>query len=212
MSNIIMKKPKVRRTRNLALVANEAYKEIPSATLEDGRVLLKQNKYNKAYKDTQGNISIGIRGSADMSDYALDAKKLLFGDNLLNSERYKNTDTFIKDVRRENPNAKISASGHSLGGTILNRFVNENAGVINQAEAYNPFITRNQDLSADVKNYRKKGDLASVLGTYSAIAGNKKIEEFEPEKSADGVLATHSLSNFLKKGGRIYGMKRQPTF
>ena len=31
MSNIIMKKPKVRKTRSLALVANEAYKEIPSA-------------------------------------------------------------------------------------------------------------------------------------------------------------------------------------
>lgn len=212
MSNIIMKKQKVRKTRNLALVANEAYKEIPSSTLEDGRVLYKQNKYNKAYKDAQGNISIGIRGSADMSDYALDAKKLLFGDNLLNSERYKNSETFIKDVKRENPNAKISASGHSLGGTILNRFVNENAGVINYGEAYNPFVSRNMDLSADIKNYRKKNDLASVLGTYSAIAGNKQIETFEPEKSADGVLETHSLDNFLKKGGRVYGMKRQPTF
>jgi len=90
--------------------------------------------------------------------------------------------------------------------------VNENPNVINYGEGYNPFITRNMDLSADVKNYRKKGDLASVLGTYSAIAGNKTIQDFEPEKATEGVLDTHSLSNFLKKGGRIYGMKRQPTF
>lgn len=195
-----MNKPP-RKTRKLALVANEAYDETPSQTLEGDRTLYRSNKYNKAYIDKEGNIDIGVRGSADVVDYALDAKKLLFGDNLLQSERYKDTERFIKNIRQDNPNAKINISGHSLGGTIVNRFVNENAGVINRAEAYNPYVTQNMDLSADVKNYRKKGDIASVLGTYKWISGeNKGIEEFEPETSPDGVLEKHSLANFLKKG------------
>jgi len=199
----MMKKP--RKTRHLALVANEAYDETPSQTLEGDRSLYRSNKYNKAYIDKEGNIDIGIRGSADAADYALDAKKLLFGDNLLNSERYKNTEQFIKDIRRDNPNKKIAVSGHSLGATILNRFVNENPNVINEAEAYNPFVTQNMDLSADVKNYRKKGDVASVLGTYKWITGeNKGIEEFEPETSPDGLIEKHSLANFLKKGKMGY--------
>ena len=203
MSNIIMKKKKPRRTRELALVANEAYDETPSQTLEGDRTLLKHNKYNKAYRKGD-TIDIGIRGSADVADYALDAKKLLFGDNLLQSDRYKDSERFIKDIRRENPNAKIRVAAHSLGGTILNRFVNENPNVINQAEAYNPFVTTNMDLSADVKNYRKKGDVASVLGTYDFIAGNKKVEDFETETEPSGVLDKHSLSNFLKKGKMGY--------
>ena len=202
----MMKKP--RKTRRLALVANEAYDETPSQTLEGGRTLYRSNKYNKAYVDADGNIDIGVRGSGDLVDYALDAKKLLFGDNLLQSERYKNTETFIKDIRRDNPNKKINVGAHSLGGTLVNRFVNENAGVIDYAETYNPYVTTNMDLSADVKNYRKKGDVASVLGTYGFIAGNKKIEEFEPENKPDGILETHSLKQFLKKGLGRYTAER----
>ena len=194
----MMKKP--RKTRRLALVANEAYDETPSQTLEGGRTLYRSNKYNKAYIDADGNIDIGVRGSGDLVDYALDAKKLLFGDNLLQSERYKNTESFIKDVRRDNPNKKISVGSHSLGGTLVNRFVNENAGVIDYAETYNPYVTTNMDLSADVKNYRKKGDVASVLGTYGIIAGDKKIEEFENESPTEGTLDSHSLKHFLKSG------------
>ena len=203
MSNIIMKKKKPRRTRELALVANEAYDETPSQTLEGDRTLLKHNKYNKAYRKGD-TIDIGIRGSADVADYALDAKKLLFGDNLLNSERYKDSERFIKDIRRENPNAKIRVSGHSLGANVLNRFVNENPNVINYGEGYNPFVTTNMDLSADVKNYRKKGDIASVLGTYDFIAGDKKVQDFETESQTGGVLDTHSLKHFLKKGKMGY--------
>ena len=194
----MMKKP--RKTRKLALVANEAYDETPSQTLEGGRTLYRSNKYNTAYVDADGNIDIGVRGSGDLVDYALDAKKLLFGDNLLQSERYKNTESFIKDIRKDNPNKKISVGAHSLGGTLVNRFVNENAGVIDYAETYNPYVTTNMDLSADVKNYRKKGDVASVLGTYGFIAGNKKIEDFESENEPDGILEKHSLKQFLKKG------------
>lgn len=210
MSNIIMKKPRTRPTINRlgtrkgALVANEAYKKDASHQLEGDRELIGENEYNKAYRNKKtGDIDVGVRGTASVADAFTDIKHLVGGD-IRTTERYKDTKRFIEGLKERNRNAKINVYSHSLGGLITNKLAQENPDLISGGETYNTYALSKNDLSSKLRNVRTKNDLVSHLGRDGVQTLSKDLSDL-----TQGNLEAHSLSNFLKRGGSIYGMKKR---
>lgn len=203
MSNIIFKKkPKstINRlgTRYGALVANEAYKKDASHQLEGDRELIAENEYNKAYRNKRtGAIDVGVRGTASLSDALTDIKHLVGGD-IKTTDRYKNTERFLKDLKDKNKDAKINVYSHSLGGLISNTIAKENPDLISGGEAYNPYALSKSDLSDKIRNVRTKNDVVSLLGSNGVETLSKDLSDL-----TKGTLEAHSLTNFLKSGGQI---------
>jgi len=201
-------KPRENRfgTRAGALIATQSYKEKADKNVGDNE-LIAENEYNKAYKNKKtGDISIGIRGTSGINDVLTDAKHFV-GSDIRNTDRYKNSKAFLVKVKAENPYSKVNLYGHSLGGLITNKLAEEKPTLVSGGEGYNPYALKGADLESGgkIKNYRMNTDVASALG---AITGNiKSVGDFSD--LTKGVLDTHSLSNFLKKGGHIYAMKKR---
>lgn len=204
MSNIIMKKPRTRPTinrlgtRSGALIANEAYKKNASNTVEGDRELIAENEYNKAYRNKKtGDIDVGVRGTASVSDALTDLKHLVGGD-IRTTERYQDTKRFIQGLKERNRDAKINVYSHSLGGLITNKLAQENPDLISGGETYNTYALSKNDLSNKLRNVRTKNDLVSTLGSDGVQTLTKDISDY-----TQGNLEAHSLNNFLKKGGKV---------
>lgn len=204
MSNIIMKKPRTRPTinrlgtRSGALIANEAYKKNASNTVEGDRELIAENEYNKAYRNKKtGDIEVGVRGTASVSDALTDLKHLVGGD-IRTTERYQDTKRFIQGLKERNKDAKINVYSHSLGGLITNKLAQESPDLISGGETYNTYALSKNDLSNKLRNVRTKNDLVSTLGSDGVQTLTKDISDY-----TQGNLEAHSLTNFLKKGGKV---------
>ena len=204
MSNIIMKKPRIRPTTNRlgtrkgALVANEAYSKNASATLEGDRELISENEYNKAYRNKKtGDIDVGVRGTASVGDALTDLKHLVGGD-IRTTERYQDTKRFIQGLKERNKDAKINVYSHSLGGLITNKLAQESPDLISGGETYNTYALSKNDLSNKLRNVRTKNDLVSHLGRDGVETLSKDLNDL-----TQGNLEAHSLTNFLKMGGSV---------
>lgn len=201
-------KPKENRfgTRKGALIATQSYKEKADKNIGDNE-LISENEFNKAYKDKKtGDINIGIRGTSGVNDILTDVKHFV-GVDIRNTERYKNSKTFLENIKKQNPTANVNLYGHSLGALISNKLAKENPNIVTGGEGYNPYALTGGDLESGgkIKNYRMNTDIASAGGALATLGGNTNgiksvgdITDF-----TKGILDTHSLSNFLKDGGMI---------
>jgi hypothetical protein len=201
-------KPKENRfgTRSGALIATQSYKDKADRIVGDNE-LISENEYNKAYRNKNtGDISIGIRGTSGLSDVLTDVKHFI-GSDIRNTDRYKNSKTFLEKVKGENPNSKVNLYGHSLGALITNKLAEEKPNLVSGGEGYNPYALKGADLESGnkIKNYRLRTDVASALGS---ITGNvKSVGDFSD--LTKGVLEAHSLSNFLRAGGMVRKRRRR---
>lgn len=188
------------RTRQGATFASEAYKE--SGGNLDGYTLIKQNANNKAYKNNvNGSIHVGIKGTSNLSDIVTDVRHAV-GVNISTTDRYKDSKTFLEDLKRQNPTANLNIYGHSLGGLIVNKIAKNEPQLISSGQAFNPYALKTSDLDSGgkVTNYRTKTDVASALGSIN----NSNVESvgsiFDITKS---ITENHSLRNFYKNGGKM---------
>jgi len=190
-------------TRKGALIATQSYKEKADKNI-DNMELIDENIYNKAYKDKKtGDINIGIRGTSGVGDILTDVKHFV-GNDIKSTDRYKNSKTFLENIKKQNPTSNINLYGHSLGALITNKLAEEKPDLVSGGEGYNPYALKSSDLESGgkIKNYRMNTDVAS-LGGY--LGGNtnsiKSVGDFSD--LTKGILDTHSLSNFLKDGGIV---------
>lgn len=188
------------RTRTGATFAREAYNDRPKSTLEGGYRLINYDINNKAYKDMNNNIHVGIRGTSNLSDVVTDVGHFV-GTKIENTDRYKQSKKFVEGLKRDYPTSNINVYAHSLGGLIANKLAKENPNLVSGGETYNPYALKSSDLDSGgkLKNYRTRTDVASALG-----AINNNIESvgsvFDITR---GILDNHALNNFYKNGGRI---------
>lgn len=190
-------------TRKGALIATQSYNEKADKNIGDLE-LISENEFNKAYKDKKtGDINIGIRGTSGLKDVYTDVKHLV-GSDIKNTDRYKNSKTFLENIKKQNPTSNINLYGHSLGGLITNKLAQEKPDLVSGGEGYNPYALSGADLESGgkIKNYRMNTDIAS-LGGYLGGNTNSIKSVGDIGDFAKGILDTHSLSNFLKNGGMI---------
>ena len=184
-------KPKKPRSLGANMV-NIAYTEKSKRPMTyEGFTKISEDDNNIAYKDTKGNIKVGIAGSNSMSDALTDAK-LFFGKDIKDTDRYKTSETFLKKVMDENKDSNIELFGHSLSGTIANQLQKDNSSIT--STAYNPYILNSSQISDKTKNIRTYTDPASLL------VANKMENQFAG--SSLNPLESHSILNF-KKGGMV---------
>ena len=193
-------------TRKGALIATQSYNEKADKNINGDYdlELIDENEFNKAYKDKKtGDINIGIRGTAGLTDVYTDVKHLV-GADIKNTERYKNSKDFLENIKKQNPTANINLYGHSLGGLIGNKLAKEKSDIVSGGESYNPYALSGEDLESGgkIKNYRMNTDIAS-LGGYLGGNTNSIKSVGDITDFTKGILDTHSLTNFLKDGGII---------
>ena len=83
-------------------------------------------------------ILVGVRGTADARDTRAD---LLIPLGLLHtSARYVEDLNVMKQIHQQYPNAVYYGVGHSLGGSLTDRFLQ--VGLLNQAVSYNPAVEK----------------------------------------------------------------------
>jgi hypothetical protein len=193
-------------TREGALIANEAYEAHANKSLEGGRTLIDENEFAKAYRTADGKIQVGIRGTASVGDAFTDIKHIT-GSDIRQTDRYKSTEKFIKDVSFKNQKP-VELYAHSLGGLIANKFTQDNPNLVSGGQTYNTFALSKNDLSSKLKHVKTKNDPVSALGSDGVKSLTSSLTDY-----VQSPLSAHSLSNFLKAGGIVSGqMKMQDIY
>jgi hypothetical protein len=185
-------------TRYGAMIAGQSYKRNADKNMDDLE-LIGENEYNKAYKNKKtGNIEVGVRGTNSAVDVLTDAYKL-FGGDIKNTDRYKNTKSFVENIKKQNPTSNVNLYSHSLGGAISNTLAKDRPDLVSGGESYNPYLLKEGEASEKIKNYRTPTDVVSVLG----VADKNVKTVGDASDWARGILDTHSLENFYKTGGIV---------
>ena len=160
------------------------------------------------YTDTlkfyvKGNVAIvAIRGTADANDVKTDA--LIPLGKASSSKRYKDDLKEMKNFKK-NFTGEIFGVGHSLGGVILDLFID--AGLIKQGVSYNPAIERKfMNSNRNFRIYLNDNEaLYQLMGQYSnpeslEVRKKSKVKEVIEKVSDIGKVGTslqsHLLSNF----------------
>jgi hypothetical protein len=188
-------------TREGALIANEAYSAHPKKDLEGNRTLIDESEFAKAYRTSDGRIQIGVRGTSSIGDVMTDIGHLT-GKDIRQTDRYKSTEKFIKDVSFKNQKP-VELFSHSLGGLIANKFTQDNPRLVSGGETYNTFATGKGDLSTKLKHFKTKNDPVSALGGSAVESKTSSFTDY-----VQNPLSAHSLDNFLKNGGVVSGQMK----
>lgn len=133
-------------------IAGASYTDNFTDTI-DGFTLLKQTPTVKFFKKVDYPvIVVGVRGTADMTDFAAWLPVVL--DKIAGSERYtKDTDVLLHFQQDYLPSQYYYyATGHSLAGVIIDEWLKR--GLILGARTYNPAIQTSDLQRQDINNYR----------------------------------------------------------
>jgi len=141
------------------IAAEQAYSQNPAQTIGNGYNLLFQTPTVKIYMrgDT---VIVAVRGTKinDADDIAADVSIPL--NNLQNSARFKKDLSFVQSIHQYYPNATFLGAGHSLGGAIIDLFLE--MGLLNSAVTYNPAVQNAHQSSANTRIYNNNDPLYLV--------------------------------------------------
>jgi hypothetical protein len=147
---------------------------------------------------------LAVRGTriTNPSDLVADAQILL---NDRNNNRVNNVKELYKSFRDENPDAKLTLTGYSLGAYTAHQIANEYdeefvgfnlpaspLGIISDNLDYNTtashkiYLTKNLDVISSLNKYTKFNDTIITLpqkqSTLSSYIGSHSLENFLPSK------------------------------
>jgi hypothetical protein len=147
---------------------------------------------------------LAVRGTriTNPSDLVADAQILL---NDRNNNRVNNVKELYKSFRQENPDAKLTLTGYSLGAYTAHQIANEYdeefvgfnlpaspLGIISDNLDYNTtashkiYLTKNLDVISSLNKYTKFNDTIITLpqkqSTLSSYIGSHSLENFLPTK------------------------------
>ena len=191
-----MNKPTLENIKNLAFLSNESYKTaVDDVENKNKEISKKQPLKNPAtnssfevveqvndeitgfsgtvFKDpVSGEYIIAFRGTDDLKDLAADFSDMLID---LNNRQFKSAMEFaieqIKAILASDPNAKISLTGHSLGGSIA-QFVAYKTGlkaVTFHAYGAEEIIKNSDDFDADLM-IQNRGNVTNFINTNDLIS------------------------------------------
>jgi hypothetical protein len=181
-------------------IADASYEVSPPKEI-DGWVLLKATRTLKFYKKGKV-ILVGIRGTADGRDFRADLK--IIKSRLDKSARYKQDLEVLTKVYNENSGDTFYGVGHSLGGAILDLFLQ--TGMISKGISYNPAVEK--PFFNSTKNYRiymENDPLYNFIGQYTRLGEVRKQPAVSRNDAVGAVqsVKAHLLSNF--EGGSMRG-------
>ena len=81
---------------------------------------------------------------------------------------------------------------------VANKFTQDNPTLVSKGETYNTYALGKSDLSSKLRNVKTKNDLVSALGSDGVTSLSSSLTDY-----IQTPLASHSLDNFLKSGGRV---------
>jgi len=144
---------------------------------------------------------LAVRGTrpTNISDLKADAQILL---NESNNNRVNSVEKLYKSFREEQPNAKLTITGHSLGSyvghSIANKYDEDFVGFSHPASPLG-VLTENLDYTqtAEHKIYLTQNlDVLSSLNKYAKF-NDKVISLPQKQSTLSSYIGSHSLENFL---------------
>lgn len=170
---------------------NDRYAVIDYASAENGFSAT-------AFKGGDNRIVIAFRGSDETKDVA-DAERIIAGKM---PAQFENAEAFYKKLRRQYPDAEISSTGHSLGGTLAQLLAVYHDDVLTLT--CNPMGTRhlirnNIDTVADsdrIFNLTVSGD--KISSAFPQVGRSLTLHAEKRDKYGD-LLHPHSVLNCLSR-------------
>jgi hypothetical protein len=202
----------------LQLIAKEAYKPSPSQAVGMFR-LVSATPTLKFYKS--GNtVIVGIRGTVpnDLEDIKADG--LVSVNALESSNRYRRDLMELQRVKRSMPTDDFYGVGHSLGGAILDAFLQ--TGMVKSGVSYNPAV-QPKNFQSNLPNRRiyQKGDPLYALGK-NFLKTPPEVRDPKPKSWTDRLIGlvpyagkifnyinAHNLTNF--DGGKKFAESPTPS-
>ena len=180
-------------------IAHQSYLKNPESVKE--WELVDSTPTLKFYQNGD-TIIVGIRGThvGDVHDFKADAS--IPFNQLKNSVRYQTDLKYLTDFITNNP-ATYYGTGHSLGGAILDLFIDN--GLVEQGVSFNPAVeTRNFYSKKSTKNkriYTSCDPLYNIMGRFTYDA------EVIPSDNK-GIKNCHEIKQFSEiyplKGGNFF--------
>ena len=145
---------------------------------------------------------MAVRGTrpSNVSDLISDTQILL---NEPKVNRVESVEKVYKDFRAQNPNAKLTLSGHSLGSWIGHQIANKyNEDFVGFSHPASPFglLSDNLDYNTTAKHtiyLTKNLDIISSFNKYAKFT-DKIISLPQKEETSKDWLGSHDISNFTK--------------
>lgn len=184
------------RTKQLALLSKEAYNVGAQRSMGDWRVLKGLTDDNSTvYKnETTGEVVIAYRGTDPTRKGDLAADALIATGLQGTSQRFKEAEKKYKLVKTSFPNAKVTVTGHSLGGAQA-MHVNRRFKV--EAEVYNPGYIGGP-IGRGTTIHSVYGDPISLKAKWHAMLTPGVTAKTIGAKEK-GVLGAHALDNWLSE-------------
>lgn len=182
----------VKRQAELANIAYAPVEERPEAFgtfnevkgLSDERIAVYKDDVNK-------RVNIGLRGTANIEDIGTDITAVIGGRRASNPY-FQQAQSVLDKVRADNPEYRITVSGHSLGGSVSRELARNNPDI--KAFGYNPGAFIGDKFRTNPENFftfRNKTDVVSMLDNPSNIGG----DFFD----VPNPLRAHSITTFTSR-------------
>lgn len=149
-------------------------------------------------------VVIAVRGTYDKRDIRADLAIPL--DNLENTDRFKEDLATVQQFVQQNPNYRYYATGHSLGGAIIDKLLQ--LSLVKDAISFNPAIEPSDYQKGDRHRriYLESDPLYKLMGK-NAVGTEVRPSKFSLLRSIPGVgqildtALSHSIDNFV--GGNV---------
>lgn len=180
-------------------VAKASYEAAPPATIGNDLKLVRSTKTLKIYRRGNTNQYVaGVRGTYDARDVGADVA--LSAGFLRQSARYKADRADLDKFLKEHPDAKITTTGHSLGGAVARQLDRDFAHRVSSAGVgFNSAI--GLDELRDPRKLRATGQTRissryDILRLISTPFLKKKDQPAVVAGSSANPLKAHQMSSF----------------